>query len=158
MAPPSLTACPFRAGRSGAAHPGLEKGVARDLLAAVGDQEEDRRIVRGAEQLLEQERAVTIAPLEVVDRDDERPLRSDGVEQGPQGRHGLAAHLLRISWSERLVGGISSIRPNAGNSRAAAARSGVSNAVLRSGGRASSQRLKLSSMPSRPLNGTVSRT
>ena len=69
-------------------------GLVVCLLVAVGHHEQERRRVRRAHQLEEQRRAVDVAPLHVVDEDDQRlPLRRAREELAQRGERALAHHL-----------------------------------------------------------------
>src|SRR5271163_3336687 len=63
--------------------------------AKAADQEQYRRGLR-AHQVGQEDGAVQVTPLKVVDRQDEGYALSQAVEQLPQSSEGAAAQLLRI--------------------------------------------------------------
>src|SRR5436853_615951 len=55
----------------------LQELRSRCLVAAIDADEQEPRRIRGREQLAEQPGAVDVPPLEIVDHDQELPLRGD---------------------------------------------------------------------------------
>ena len=71
-----------------------------DLLASIAGHEQQRGLVGRAEQVREKRRAVDVAPLEVVDEQDERAALGETSKQFAKRRGGPPAQLVHI----RLVG------------------------------------------------------
>ena len=84
-------------GRNRPAGAHLEHEGARGrLLVAVGHHDEQRRRERGAHGLEQQVDAVGVAPLHVVDPEDQRPAARQLGEHPPQRGERVAPHVLRV--------------------------------------------------------------
>ncbi len=83
-------------------HP--QTGAVRRILAPVGTDQQQERRVRGLEQLAEQGRTVDVAPLQVVDGEDQRLAVADPREELAQGTESPAAKLLRVLDVGRALG------------------------------------------------------
>ena len=74
----------------------LEERAGRAILGAIGPEEQEDGGVGGSEQLGDQGGAIDVAPLEVVDgQDQRRPVAQPG-QQLTQGREGATAQLLGV--------------------------------------------------------------
>ncbi len=62
-----------------------ERMSRRQLVASVGGDDEDRTVVEAGDQVLEKGASRRIRPVEVLDREDERPLRRERRQEGPDG-------------------------------------------------------------------------
>ena len=66
------------------------------LLASVGDDQKQRRGLRGAHEFLEQRRAVHVSPVQIVDEEDERSLFREPRQELPKSAERAPAKLVDV--------------------------------------------------------------